>query len=140
MGERYLGSKILSWVYLVLIFLVYVFVYIYITSDMSKEHSTIQSSILVIITSFIGTYSKQFYESMLYMIYNFEPDKVPKEINRIILKSFAMANFSTLMLLSVFILNLLKNQVSIFLLIVIIAMPFLLYIIALFFKFTDSED
>lgn len=140
MRERYLGSQILGKVYFTLIFFVYVFVYIYITSDMSKEYSNIQSLILVIITSFIGTYSKQFYESMLYMIYNFEPDRVPKEINRSILKNFAVTNFLTLMLLSAFISNLLKNQVSIFLLIGIIAIPFSLYIIALFFKFTDSED
>ncbi len=116
------------------------FIYLYIEADMSIENSNIQNLILIIITSFIGTYSKQFYESMLHMIYNFEIDRIPREINIIIAKNFALINLLTLMLLSKFISLILKNKVSVFLLICIITIPFLLYIIALLFKFTDSED
>ena len=107
---------------------------------MIKNDLNIQSLTLVIITSFIGTYSKQYYESMMYMIYNFELDLIPKEINRQILKVFAVINLFTVILLSSFISRILRNQVSIFLLTGIIALPSLLYIISLFFKFSDLEE
>ncbi|AQM42150.1 hypothetical protein BZ166_12505 (plasmid) [Staphylococcus cohnii] len=140
MRERYRGAKILSWVYLFLICFIYFYIYIFITDDMIKNDLNIQSLTLVIITSFIGTYSKQYYESMMYMIYNFELDLIPKEINRQILKVFAVINLFTVILLSSFISRILRNQVSIFLLTGIIALPSLLYIISLFFKFSDLEE
>lgn len=140
MRERYRGAKILSWVYLVLIFIIYVFVFIYTRNDIIKNDENLQSFMLIIITSFIGTYGKQFYESMLYMIYNFELDRIPEEINRQILKNFAVTNLFTLMLLASFISHILKNQVNAFLLIGIISLPFLLYLVSMFFKFSDSED
>ena len=140
MRERYRGAKILSCVYLFLICFIYFYIYIFITDDMIKNDLNIQSLTLVIITSFIGTYSKQYYESMMYMIYNFELDLIPKEINRQILKVFAVINLFTVILLSSFISRILRNQVSIFLLTGIIALPSLLYIISLFFKFSDLEE
>lgn len=140
MRERYVGSKILSGVYLVLIFLVYIFIFIYISSDMNSGQSKVHSLILVLITSFIGTYSKQYYESMIYMIYNFEIDRVPKEINRIILRDFALTNWLTLLLLSSFFVHTLKDHVSIFVSLGVIALPHLLYLVGLFFKFIDSEN
>lgn len=140
MRERYVGSKILSGVYLTLIFLVYIFIFIYISSDMNSGQSKVHSLILVLITSFIGTYSKQYYESMIYMIYNFEIDSVPKEINRIILRDFAVTNWLTLLLLSSFFVHTLKDHVSLFVLLGVIALPHLLYLVGLFFKFADSEN
>lgn len=140
MRERYVGSKILSGVYLALIFLVYISIFIYISSDMNSEQSKVHSLILVLITSFIGTYGKQYYESMIYMIYNFEIDRVPKEIKRIILRDFALTNWFTLLLLSSFFVQTLKDHVSIFVLLGVIALPHLLYLIGLFFKLTDSEN
>lgn len=137
--ERVLGSKILSGIYIILIIIVYSFISTYIYTTQDRTNESIQSLILVLITSFLGTYSKQFYESMVYMIFNFEVDLIPYEVNRMMLKSFAMTNWLTILLLSAFFSHVLKGHLNVITLIAIICIPSFLYIVALFFKFLERN-
>lgn len=139
MKERYLGVKILNWTYLLLVALVYIFVSKYINSDINTSDGELKSLILVFITSFIGTYSKQYYESMVYMIYNFETDVIPEEVNRMVLKSFAITNWLTVMLLSSFFVKTLNNNLNVIALFGVILISSLLFLIAIIFKFSDNS-
>ena len=138
--SRILGAKILSWVYAILIGLVYIFVFIYIISDKQLAQGSIQSLILVFITSFLGTYSKQYYESMIQMIFNFKTDLIPNEINKMILKIFALTNWLTLSLLSSFFSRVLKDYFDPFIIVTISFIPSLLYMVALFFSLLELEE
>ncbi|HDC8895583.1 TPA: hypothetical protein O9O36_002645 [Staphylococcus aureus] len=140
MKSRILGAKILSWVYAILIGLVYIFVFIYIISDKQLAQGSIQSLILVFITSFLGTYSKQYYESMIQMIFNFKTDLIPNEINKMILKIFALTNWLTLSLLSSFFSRVLKDYFDPFIIVTISFIPSLLYMVALFFSLLELEE
>ncbi|HCY9366212.1 TPA: hypothetical protein O2D32_002726 [Staphylococcus aureus] len=140
MKSRILGAKILSWVYAILIGLVYIFVFIYIISDKQLAQGSIQSLILVFITSFLGTYSKQYYESMIQMIFNFKIDLIPNEINKMILKIFALTNWLTLSLLSSFFSRVLKDYFDPFIIVTISFIPSLLYMVALFFSLLELEE
>ena len=123
-------------VYNVSMFTLCMYLYIFLDSDLK---GSIQSLILVFVISFLGTYSKHFYESMIQMIFNFEVNRIPAEINSRVLISFAVTNWLIVVLLSSFFGRVLKNYFDNFVLIVITLLPSLLYMVALFFSFLDTE-
>ena len=66
------------------------------------------------------------------MIFNFKTDLIPNEINKMILKIFALTNWLTLSLLSSFFSRVLKDYFDPFIIVTISFIPSLLYMVALF--------
>ena len=74
------------------------------------------------------------------MIFNFKTDLIPNEINKMILKIFALTNWLTLSLLSSFFSRVLKDYFDPFIIVTISFIPSLLYMVALFFSLLELEE
>lgn len=137
--KRLFGVKLLSVIYIVLLSVIYYFVNIYVKSNNFTNSEHMQSIILILITSFMGTHSKEYYISLVQMIYNHQIECIPNVANKIILKITTVVNFLTLILLSKFLVEILTGRSSKLTLIAILVIPTLLYAISLYYKFNNSD-
>lgn len=130
------GVSILTWSYLVLIFIIYLMVTMYISDGNRDELSFYQSIVPLIVTSLIGSFSKGYYFSLVDLIFDNYKELVTDKVERNNRKVEGIVNFLTIVLLLRFLADMNTHE-NIFLTLGIVASSclILLYVIAVYFKF-----
>ncbi|MEX3492059.1 hypothetical protein [Staphylococcus saprophyticus] len=139
-NEKNLGVKILSWFYLVIIFILYGSIYCYIQYSNSIEIASVQSLIILIVTTIGGNYSKQFYFNLVSLIiYHNET------LETVVMKKWkaivdTIVNYITLILLQVYVMQVVENiyfTIAGFTILVFLSIS---AVIAQFFKISSYDE
>lgn len=134
------GANVISYLYLFFIIIVSQYVFWYINPNSIKENNIFNGMIILLIATFLGNYSRLFYERLILMIYAFDESAIPKKVikTREVVSSLSIT--FTCYLLITFIIASLVGEISIIILIVINNVPIFMAMIALFYRLFGKAD
>lgn len=139
-NEKNLGVKILSWFYLVIIFVLYGSVYCYIQFSNNIELASVQSLIILIVTTIGGNYSKQYYFNLASLIIYHD-----EKLETVVMKKWkatidTLVNYVTLLLLQVYVMQVIENIYFTIAGVTILAFLSFSGVIAHFFKISSYDE
>lgn len=107
--EKEKGITILSWFYVITIFVMYSSVFLYIKFSKNTEIVSFQALIILVLTVIGGNYSKQFYFNLTSYIIYYDQSLETLKMKKDKAKVETIINYLTLFLLQVYITQVVEN-------------------------------